>query len=244
MGFSTQMRTVLRPQLRDISNNGRLMHFKVRAKVETRPSADRLPPTPDGKYVTTLVTGPMGKECFVYTKYCDVFEKCDVNDSACLFTLDLAMMIRGTFKEWTHTPVGFIHDIQQNPNRKTKGLIFQTKHYSWAIASLLTPHWWSSDEKNPLRDKCTLATKAPYFCLQGMQLHWLTDGPLPMRMMGATQYDSGGRCYVGNGGDGSDKGDGTDTGPYGTMSIACHNQPYPQDMLEAALMYAAAGIRW
>ncbi len=88
-----------------------------------------------------------------------------------------------------------------------------------------------------------------------------------MRMMGATQYDSGGRCYVGypppppplhththtptppsgisrlcsNGGDGSDKGDGTDTGPYGTMSVACHNQPYPQDMLEAALACHTAG---
>ena len=30
-----------------------------------------------------------------------------------------------------------------------------------------------------------------------MQLHWVADGPLPMRMMGAETYDSGGRCYVG-----------------------------------------------
>jgi hypothetical protein len=29
------------------------------------------------------------------------------------------------------------------------------------------------------------------------------------------------------------------------MSIACHDQPYPQHMLEAALMFAAAGVeRW
>ena len=99
MGFSTQMRTVLRPQLRNISNNGRLMHFKVRAKVETRPSADRLPPsTPDANYITQLVTGPMGKKCLLYTKYCDVFEKCDVNDPACLFTLYVAGVLGPTFK--------------------------------------------------------------------------------------------------------------------------------------------------
>jgi hypothetical protein len=47
---------------------------------------------------------------------------------------------------------------------------------------------------NPLQEKCKLV---PDFCLQGMLPHWLADGPLPMRMMGATTYDSGGRCYFG-----------------------------------------------
>jgi hypothetical protein len=41
------------------------------------------------------------------------------------------------------------------------------------------------------------------------------------------------------GGDGTDKCDGTDTGQYGTVTMRNGNQPYPQDMLEAALMNAA-----
>ena len=36
---------------------------------------------------------------------------------------------------------------------------------------------------NPLLAKCV---DAPDYCLQGMILHWTADGPLPMRMQGAT----------------------------------------------------------
>lgn len=104
--------------------------------------------------------------------------------------------MRGTTKEWVHTPVGFYHDIQQRPRHRTSFL--QTK------IQLLRS-----------------AGEPPFYaCKACSYIGWQMA---PSRM-----------CSCG--GDGTDKCDGTDTGQYGTVTMRNGNQPYPQDMLEAALM--------
>ena len=78
-----------------------------------------------------------------------------------------------------------------------------------------------------------------------MLLHWSADGPLPMRMQGATTYDSGGRSYVkytappphspsGISRMCSVGGHGNTDRQYGTLSEGSGDQPYSQSALEAA----------
>jgi hypothetical protein len=75
----------------------------------------------------------------VHSRYVDVFVQCSADDSDCLFSLYLVMMVsarqrgrhvcmqishlpaqmRGITKEWVHTPVGFQQAVQQNPEWPT-----------------------------------------------------------------------------------------------------------------------------
>jgi len=115
--------------------------------------------------------------------------------------------LHGIVEQNDHTAVA----VRSGPAGPASGdLVFQHKKHGWGSAQFLTGAWYKSDGTNSacaiviLRTHAYAANPLTYkgpdpidFCLQGTLSLFIGDGPVPMRPMGATTYDSGPRCIVG-----------------------------------------------